>query len=128
MPRPHRGRRIGYRQEVDFYKPSGVPLSELAVTTIDLDEMEAIRLVDGESHTQTEAAEHMNISQPTVARLLESGRRKIAVAIVQGQAFAIHPGEAPIEFYGFPGAGRGGPGRGAGRGGRGRHGRGHGGQ
>jgi len=99
MPRPPRGRRIGYRQEVDFYKPAGVPLSKLTVTTINLDEMEAIRLVDAESHTQTEAAEHMDISQPTVARLLESGRKKMARAIVEGQALSIHPGEAPLEFY-----------------------------
>ncbi len=123
MPRPHRGRKVGYRQKVDFYKPAGVPMSELVVTTINLDEVEAMRLVDGESHNQTEAAKHMNISQPTVARLLESGRRKIALAIVQGQAIAIHPGEAPIEFYGFPGAGRGRGGHGRGR----RRGRGRGG-
>ncbi len=126
MPRPCRGRRVGYRQKVDFYKPAGVPMSELAVVTINLDEMEAIRLVDGESHTQAEAAVQMNISQPTVARLLESGRKKMATAIVQGQAIAIHPGDAPIEFYGFPGAGRGRGGQGHGRGRR--HGRGHGGQ
>jgi len=79
-------------------------LSKLSVTTVNLDEMEAIRLVDSECYPQTEAAKQMDISQPTVARLLESGRKKIATAIVQGQAFAINPGDAPIEFYGFPGA------------------------
>jgi predicted DNA-binding protein (UPF0251 family) len=99
MPRPPTGRRIGYRQQVDFYKPAGVRLAGLRVTTITLDEMEAMRLVDSESHSQQEAAEHMNISQPTVARLLKSGRGKIATAIVQGQAFSIHPGLAPVEYY-----------------------------
>ncbi|NCC52473.1 MAG: DUF134 domain-containing protein [Spartobacteria bacterium] len=115
MPRPPRGRRIGYRQQVNFFKPAGVPLSELRVTNIHLDEMEAIRLVDMEGRTQSEAAEQMRISQPTVARLLASGRSKIATAIVQGQAFALQPGGAPLEFYDEPGMGRGRGGHGHGR-------------
>jgi predicted DNA-binding protein (UPF0251 family) len=123
MPKPSRERRIGYRQPVTFYKPTGTPLSELMITTLNLDELEAMRLVDSESHTQHEAAEHMGISQPTVARLLESGRRKVATALVNGQALSIDQGDAPIEFYDTPGIGHhhGPPFRGRGRR-RGRHG------
>ncbi|MBN2716060.1 MAG: DUF134 domain-containing protein [Deltaproteobacteria bacterium] len=99
MPRPFRGRKIGYRQEVDFYKPAGVRLSGLTVTEIKIDEMEAIRLVDMDGCNQNEAAQKMNVSQSTIARLLETGRRKIATALVRGQAIAIRPGSAPLEFY-----------------------------
>ncbi|PIP14842.1 hypothetical protein COW98_02690 [Candidatus Roizmanbacteria bacterium CG22_combo_CG10-13_8_21_14_all_35_9] len=38
---------------------------------------------------QTKAAEKMNISQPTFARILDSAQKKVAGAIVQGKAIRI---------------------------------------
>ena len=104
MARPHRGRWIGHRPNSTFFKPAGVPARELRTTTIELDELEAMRLVDGEELKQTEAAEKMGISQSTIARLLASGRRKTALALAHGEALKLQQGDAPLDFR--PGRGR----------------------
>ncbi|MCF7849743.1 MAG: DUF134 domain-containing protein [Kiritimatiellales bacterium] len=118
MTRPHRGRWIGHSPEATFFKPAGVPASELRITAIPLDELEAMRLVDGEELKQTEAAEQMGISQSTIARLLSSGRKKTALALAHGEALQLQQGDAPLSFHAA--AEQQAPGRR-----RGRHGRGH---
>jgi len=124
MPRPHRGRWVGCNPGVTFFKPAGVPASALRVCRVDLDELEAMRLVDEEGLHQTQAAERMKVSQSTVARLLEAGRRKVTRALVHGEALEIQQGEAPINFH-MPSTGPLGSG-GRGRGRHGRRGRGYG--
>ncbi len=106
MGRPHRGRWIEHQPDSTFFKPAGVPARELETTTIELDELEAMRLVDGEELKQTEAAEQMGISQSTIARLLSNGRKKTALALAHGEALKLEQGDAPINFR---------PGRGCGR-------------
>ena len=98
MGRPHRGRRIGHNPNTTFFKPAGIPARALETTTIELDELEAMRLVDGEELKQTEAAEQMDISQSTIARLLSNGRKKTALALAHGQALKLQQGEAPLNF------------------------------
>jgi len=81
-------------------------------------------LKDYENMDQEKAAKKMNISQPTFSRLLESGRKKIATAIVKGQAIRIQGGNFEMVMPRGRGLGQGlGRGRGFGRGegfGRGR--------
>lgn len=104
MARPHRGRLIGHNPECTLFKPAGVPSKELRTTTIGLDELETMRLVDGEQMKQIEAAEQMGISQSTIARLLASGRKKTALALAHGDAIQLLRGEAPLNFNELPGA------------------------
>ena len=106
MGRPHRGRRIGHSLNTTFFKPAGVPAKELRTTSILLDELEAMRLVDGEELKQTEAAERMGISQSTIARLLASGRRKTALALAHGEALQLQQGDAPLNYHEAPCPGR----------------------
>jgi predicted DNA-binding protein (UPF0251 family) len=96
-----------------FYKPSGIPTSSLDIISLALDELEAIRLVDGEGLDQTQAAERMNVSRATVGRILERGRNKIATALTRGAALQIDQGAAPVTMACRPGRGRG---KGMGRG------------
>ena len=55
-------------------------------------ELEAIRLIDYENQPQTKIAEQMEISQPTLSRILTSARKKIADALVNGKAIKIQGG------------------------------------
>jgi len=48
-------------------------------------EFEAIRLVDLEHLTQDQAGEKMNISRGTIWRLLQAGREKLILAMVEGR-------------------------------------------
>jgi predicted DNA-binding protein (UPF0251 family) len=52
-------------------------------------ELEVIRLVDIEDLNQQDAGERMDISRGTIWRLLQSGRRKIALALIEGRRIEI---------------------------------------
>ncbi len=100
MPRPYKTRCIAHLPGVTVFKPAGVPAKELTQVEIHLDELEAIRLVDGEGLDQAEAAERMKVSRPTVGRILKRVRKKIAQALVGGEALFIEQGDAPIKKIG----------------------------
>ncbi len=72
-----------------FYKPKGIPLSTLQITSIELDELEAMHLCDVDELNQAEAATKMNISTGTLQRLLYSGRKKLVDAIYTSKALQI---------------------------------------
>ncbi len=130
MPRPPCPRRVGFTPGVVFYKPAGVPLRDLEIVVVPLDEFEAVRLADLEALYQEDGAERMKISRPTFARLVESGRRKIADALANGKAIRLEGGPVMEETDSpCPGGGSGrgfggGGGCGRGRGRRWRGGRG----
>lgn len=92
MARPRLCRRIGFNPNVTYFKPRGIPLSELDETILSVDEFEAIRLKDLEGLEQEECAKKMNISQPTFHRLVVSARKNISDAIVNGKAIKIEGG------------------------------------
>jgi len=96
MPRPCRRRLIEQMPAVRFFKPQGIPLRQLEVIRLALDELEAMRLVDGEGIYQEDAAMRMNVSRPTLARILDSGRRKTTQALLEGKALAIEGGNTQL--------------------------------
>jgi len=117
MARPRRARRIFFQPDVTYFKPAGIPMMHLKETTLSFDELEAIRLMDSEELDQTQSAKKMKISQSTLSRLLKEGRKKLADAIIQGNAIKIQGGN----FKMVQPTGRGlgiGQGRGFGGGGR----------
>jgi predicted DNA-binding protein (UPF0251 family) len=99
-------------------------MTELAVETLELDELEALRLADLEGLYQEAAAGHMGVSRPTFARILRQAREKVARVLVEEKALLI--GEGPVAEHpqaSIPCPVHG-PGRRQGRGCRCRHGRG----
>ncbi len=82
--------------EVEFFKPAGVPMRELAVVELTVEELEAIRLTDLEGLTQEEAAVQMGISRRTFWNDLNQARKKVAVALVNGRAIQIKGGAYSI--------------------------------
>lgn len=56
---------------------------------MDTAELEAIRLIDLEDLNQHEEGERMGTSRGTIWRLLQSGRRKITLALVDGRRIMI---------------------------------------
>ena len=93
MVRPKHCRRIRFKGDFHYFKPQAIPLRELGEVILTVDEFEAIRLKDKLDLDQLESAKKMDISQPTFHRILESARKKIANAIVDGKAIKIHGGE-----------------------------------
>jgi hypothetical protein len=78
--------------DVQFFKPAGVPLSSLQIVELTIDEVEILRLVDIDGLTQEEAAVKMGISRRTLWNDLMNVRRKVAYALVNGQAIHIRGG------------------------------------
>lgn len=114
MPRPKKRRCINSWPGADYFKPQGIPLAELEISQLSMDEYEAMRLYDIEGLDQARAAEMMNISRPTFGRIIAAAHKKVAEALAYGKAIQIGGGN----FHFPPGRGFG-PGRGGGRGGHG---------
>jgi predicted DNA-binding protein (UPF0251 family) len=89
MPRQKKMRYCRGVDGYNLYKPSGIPMSQLEVIDLGLDELEAMRLCDFESKQQEEAAVAMGISRGTIQRLLESGRKKLLDTIIHGKALCF---------------------------------------
>jgi uncharacterized protein len=93
MARPRNCRRVGCLPESQYFKPRGIPLSVLEEINLTVDEFEAIRLADLEGLYQEQAAERMNVSRQTFGRIIESGHKKVAEALVKGKALKIEGGD-----------------------------------
>lgn len=94
MPRRRKHRRCRFLQGQRVLKPPRIPMRELAVYTVGIDEFEAMRLCDHEGLSQIEAAERMAVSRGTVQRLLERGRKTVLDAILSEGALAVS--ESPV--------------------------------
>ena len=90
--RPKCPRRVGHTPEVVYFKPRGVPLCELEVISIAVEELETLRLVDIEGLTQEDAAYQMGISRRAFWEDLQSARKKVAFALTTGKAIEIAGG------------------------------------
>ena len=89
----HRGRRwITEVPDITHFRPHGVPPQEMNTIFLTLEELEAIRLVDLEGLHQEEAAFHMGVSRKTLWNDLKSGRKKVAMALINGYAIRIEGG------------------------------------
>ncbi len=89
MSRPRCPRRIECRPDSNYFKPRGIPMSDLEEILLEADEMESLRLADFEGLYHEKAAKKMGISRPTFGRILESARKKVATALVKGNALHI---------------------------------------
>lgn len=89
MTRPKKARRIACQPNSLYFKPRGIPLTELEESVLFLDEVEALRLADLEGLYHEEAASRMMVSRATFGRVLSEARRKVAEAILRGRALRI---------------------------------------
>ena len=89
MPRPKKIRCCTCEPCVYYYKPRGVPMRDIEEVVLKEDEFEALKLHDVDELDQVNAAKKMKVSQPTFARILDSGYKKVADALVYGKAIKI---------------------------------------
>jgi len=78
---------IGVVSPVNSLIPN--PAGNLEPVMIDVAELEASRLVDLERLSQEEAGQKMGVSRGTVCRLVQSARKKTALALTQGRPIQI---------------------------------------
>ena len=92
MPRPRIERRVKEPPRFQRFKPVGIPARLLERIPLTLDEFEALRLADYKDLEHQKSAEEMGISRPTFTRLIDSARKKVAKAIVEGKEIFIMGG------------------------------------
>lgn len=93
MPRPRKPRCCRAFEGDRVFKPRGLPMAELAIVRLGLDELEALRRCDLEGESQDAAGVPMGVSRGTVQRLVKSARRKVVRALLEPAALVIETGE-----------------------------------
>lgn len=93
MVRPKKCRRVGAAPDVTYFKPRGVPLSNLNEIHLPVDGYEALRLADHQGLKHEDAAAQMRVSRQTFGRVLSKARHAVAHALVSGFALSIQGGD-----------------------------------
>lgn len=92
-PRPRKSRNMGDPPRIQGFIPVGNIVSRDREPVIILyEEWEAFRLVDYNSLSHLEAARQMGISRPTLTRIYDQVRKKLAQAMVEGREIRIEGG------------------------------------
>lgn len=92
MPRPVKYRKIENLPEYTYFRPAGKKRCHTEEITIKIEEFEAMRLKDIEELNQEECAEKMNVSRQTFQNIIDSARKKVATALLEGKAIHISGG------------------------------------
>jgi predicted DNA-binding protein (UPF0251 family) len=89
MVRPNLPRRTCCDPKARYFKPRGIPMSELEEETLGVDELEALRLADLEGLYHEKAAKQMRVSRATFGRILQNAHKKVAQVLIEGKALRI---------------------------------------
>lgn len=92
MPRPTKFRRVEFFPEDTYFIPWGKPKCEIEEIVLKIEELEAMRLKDIEDLNQEECAEKMHVSRQTFQIIIDTARKKIAMALTEGKAIRISGG------------------------------------
>ncbi|MCR5814033.1 MAG: DUF134 domain-containing protein [Desulfovibrio sp.] len=92
MARPRQCRYVQHKPHAAYFKPLGIPLTELDVIYLPVEGLEALRLSDLEGLTTSQAAAKVRVSRFTYARTLACARKAVAEALVSGKALRIEGG------------------------------------
>lgn len=101
MARPIKFRRVEFFPEDNYFVPWGKPKCEIEEIVLKLEELEAMRLKDIEDLNQEECAEKMEISRQTFQNIIDSARKKIAIALTEGKAIKISGGNYTTKLCNF---------------------------
>ena len=93
MPRRKRNRKIQVPPVIKGMSVYGVRGRKSNEVVLHLEEYEAIRLLDYQNLTQEQAAKHMDVSRPTLTRIYEEARNKVATAFVEGRGIIFRGGD-----------------------------------
>ncbi len=91
MPRKKRQRRLLAPPSIKGFSVFGSKKRTEQIVLF-FEEYESIKLLDFDGLTQEEAAVHMNVSRPTLTRVYEAARNKVAKAMVEGRDLLIRGG------------------------------------
>ena len=92
MPRPRKCRKVCCLPDNDGFVPVRGG-EELTPIVLNVDEYEAIRLIDREGFSQEQCGEYMRIARTTVQQIYAAARKKLADTLVEGLPLRIEGGD-----------------------------------
>lgn len=94
-PRPTRLRKVSQPPAIAGMKPYGQlgEAEEKEAVFLHFEEYEALRLCDHQGLNHLEAARKMEVSRPTLTRIVSAARQKVARAIVEGRQLILEGGK-----------------------------------
>lgn len=92
MARPTKFRKVEFFPDDNFFVPWGKPKCEIEEIALKVEELEAMRLKDIQELNQEECAEKMQISRQTFQNIIDTARKKVAMALTEGKAIRISGG------------------------------------
>lgn len=75
-----------------YFKPQGIPMTNLEIESLTLEEIEALNLKDVQSLDQDCAAKKMGISRSTFQRIVKKARYKLVKSVIEGKALKVEGG------------------------------------
>lgn len=88
LPREKQQRELNFKPTSKYFGPKDIKSNEDIILLHE--EIQAIKLMDLDSMYQEDAAIQMNISRPTLARIIKNARLKIASALINGSNIKVH--------------------------------------
>ena len=93
MPRQKRSRLILNPPTIKGMSPFGMQKRSSEKISLFFEEYQAIKLLDYEGMTQEQASVHMEVSRPTLTRVYETARQKVAKSLTEGKDLVIRGGK-----------------------------------
>ena len=93
MARPRNNSKIQIPPRVKGFNPQGFYAKSSKGINLNVEEFEVIRLLDYENLTQFEASKIMEVSRPSVTRIYDRARKKIAQALIEARSIRIEGGK-----------------------------------
>lgn len=106
MARPIKCRKVDFLPDIRYFLPSKeIPSNghkyNIKEIVLKVEELEAMRLKDIKGLTQQECADDMGISRQTFQNIIDSGRKKLTRALIEGRPICIKGGNYAFSFCEF---------------------------
>ncbi|HOO83864.1 MAG TPA: DUF134 domain-containing protein [Prolixibacteraceae bacterium] len=92
MPKPRVFSKVHMPPRVKGFNPMGYYRKNIDPVKLTIDEYEVIRLLDYEGLAQSEAATIMGVSRPSVTRIYQKARVKMATMLTEARQLSIEGG------------------------------------
>lgn len=100
MPRPTKCRKVEFFPNNTCFTPKEGGDNNRAIE-LKVEELQAMRLKDIEELSQEECAKRMDISRQTFQNIIDSARKKVAMALCEGIVINISGGDYTTKFCRF---------------------------
>lgn len=91
MPGRMKCRKVDFLPQTDSFMPEGKD-GEQSEYVLKIEELEAMRLKDIEELSQEMCADKMNVSRQTFQKILDTARKKVTLALINGAGIRIGGG------------------------------------